>query len=716
MPIVEVGTGGGEAGVRILVTGVTGVVGRAAARQLLAAGHTVTGIARHPHDNLDPDVDFVCAPLGGRLLQQLADDSDVVLHLAPIEPAAPGNAGIGGVVHVAHAAARSGARLVFLSHAAGDPELYHQAETLVSTGWAPSLIVRAAPLVGRQVDWAVCRTVATLLRGKDWLHPVRLLHVDDLVRFLVVAAAANTTGVVDLATPDTTNVVVARHLLSSVDPRLRPNRPATWAQLTPPMDISALQEDWQFEFGWSAADAVADTARGLVDRKLDVGGAVDLPGHLPLPHEATVRSRPHDDMPLQCAAPDGLEGEFDDRIDPRFPVFSATPLADVLPGPLTPMTLDVQLAGLRAANQVIGQLMALGGVATTEWGSRAIAVFGHRPYVGVSASVIAAAQLPGWDQNAVVERSLRDAQVGELLPLGRPPLAGGVLGSAAKALVMTRALTMLRHLKTDTQAYRAAATTEHLDAGQLTSLPEAGLQVRACLLRNRIQQGWGLTALWVIDTGITAATLERTGAHAPVTGVEALLESGRVAAETAALAAAFQHNASACALAHDGDLDAIRALSPSIADGIDAAVRRVAHRGPGEVELANPTFGDDPSILMTAAAQATAATLNDGEGAAPKFSQRIATNARLSRELAHDTTMRFTHELRMTLRELGSRRVAADLIDTVDDVFYLTCDELLAMPGDARLRIKRRRTERERLQALQLPDVIDHSWQPVDAS
>jgi hypothetical protein len=67
----------------------------------------------------------------------------------------------------------------------------------------------------------------------------------------------------------------------------------------------------------------------------------------------------------------------------------------------------------------------------------------------------------------------------------------------------------------------------------------------------------------------------------------------------------------------------------------------------------------------------------------------------------------------MTLRELGSRWVAADLIDVVDDVHYLTCDELVTIPSDARLRIKRRRAERERLQAHHPPEVIDHAWTPV---
>lgn len=705
----------------ILVTGVTGVVGRAVARQLVAAGHAVTGIARHPHAYLDPDVDFVCSPLGGPILQRLADESDVVIHLAPIEPTAPGGAGIDGVVQVAHAAARAGARLIYMSQAAGQPDLYRQAEALVSTGWAPNLIVRMAPPMGRQLDWMVCRTVASLLRAKDSSTPLRLLHLDDLSRFLVLAVATNRTGVLDLATPDTTHVVTARQLLRSVDLRARLARLPTWTQLIPAMDVAEVQEDWQFEFGWRAADAVADTARGLAGRRVDRRGAFDLPGHLPMPLEACPPTAPSDGRPLQSAAPDGLEGEFDDRIDPRFPVFSATTLAEALPGPLTPMTLDVQLAGLRTANRVMSKVMALGDVVATEWGSRAIAVFGHRPYVGVSASVIAASQLPGWDVDTLVQHSLDDLHTRVLLPLGGPPLPGGVLGSAAKAVVLKRALALLRHLKNDTQAYVAAATAEHLGASQLSSLSDAGLAVRTRLLRDRIHQGWCLTALWVIDTGFTAATLERTGTRIAVSGVPglgALVDSRRIAVETAELAALFRGDPRVCALARDGDLDGIRRLSPGIAAAAEAAVARIAHRGPGEGELANPMYGDDPAMLLGAAARATAAPGGapgwSPDGAADGLAERMAINARASRELANDTTMRFTHELRMTLRELGSRRATAELIDAADDVYYLTCDELLSMPADARLRIKRRRDERERLQGLRLPDVFDHTWHPLE--
>jgi hypothetical protein len=169
------------------------------------------------------------------------------------------------------------------------------------------------------------------------------------------------------------------------------------------------------------------------------------------------------------------------------------------------------------------------------------------------------------------------------------------------------------------------------------------------------------------------------------------------------------------ALAKEGDLISVRTLSPNGAAALAAVVAQIAHRGPGEAELANPTFGDDPAMLLIAASEVAEAGAALTEPApSPTLARRLAANAHESRELAYDTTIRFTHELRMALRELGSRRVVADQIDVVDDVYYLTCDELVTMPADARLRIKRRRAERERLQALRPPDVIDKAWIPVE--
>src|SRR6185312_4033747 len=218
----------------------TGAAGRLVARHLVAAGHTVSGIAQRPHEYLPAQVGLVCAPLSSPILQDLAENADAVIHLAPVDSSAPGGEGINGVAHVTHAAARAGARLLFVSQAAGQPDVYGPAETLVSTSWAPSLVVRIAPPVGRQLDWMVCRTVATLLRAKVSERPMRVLHLDDLARFLVTALSTDRTGVVDLATPDTVNVVTAWRVLRSIDPRARVPRIRAWAELFPEVDLAAV--------------------------------------------------------------------------------------------------------------------------------------------------------------------------------------------------------------------------------------------------------------------------------------------------------------------------------------------------------------------------------------------------------------------------------------------------------------------------------------------
>ncbi|MCA4730522.1 NAD-dependent epimerase/dehydratase family protein, partial [Mycobacterium avium] len=566
----------------ILVTDATGALGRLVAGQLIAAGHTVTGIAELPHPCLDRNVEFVCAPLRDRVLRELTDEADAVIHLAPIDPTAPGNAAMDGLARVTDAAARAGSRLLFVSQAAGRPELYRPAEDLVASSWGPSVVVRIAPPVGRQLDWMVCRTVATVLRTKVSAQPMRVLHLDDLMRFLVTALDTDRTGVVDLASPDTVNLVTAWRMLRATDRRSRLHRVRSWSQLIPDLNVAAVQEDWMFEFGWHALDAVADTARGLVGRRLDTAGAINHGAQLALPVEVLPQRAGNG---AHSAAPEGVEGEFDDRIDPRFPVFSATALTEALPGPLTPITLDVQLSGLRTASRVLGRVLALGGAVGEEWDSRAIAVFGHRPYVGVSVNMVAATQLPGWDQDAVARDALVGRpQVGDPLPFGEPALAGGALGSIAKAVAAGRSVALLRHLRANTRDYCTAAVAEQVDAAQLALLPQAALEVRLRLLRDRIHQGWILNALWLLDTGITAAALVRSQAGQSVPGLGMITESGLVAAETAELAAMLAADPPLCALAADGNLASIRALAPKTAAAVDAAVARIGHRGPGDAE------------------------------------------------------------------------------------------------------------------------------------
>jgi nucleoside-diphosphate-sugar epimerase len=544
---------------RILITAVSSDVGREVAGQLVAAGHHVSGIAMAPHRDLDPRVELVCADLRSPVLQDLADAADAIIHLAPVEAGVPHSVGIAGVVRVTHVAARAGARLLFVSHAVGDPELYREAEDLVSSCWAPSLVIRLAPLVGRQTDWMVCRSVATILTVGT-LHPIRVLHADDLHRFLLRAVGSHRTGVVDLATRDAVTLVTARRLLDDAGPR--PRRIPVWANPYPSFALTSLQRDWEFDCGWAAADAMADTARGLLGRRLGAAGATDAPGRVPIPAHV---------IPADCTG---------DPVDVH--------------GPMTPLTLDLRLGGTRAADRVTAQ-----------------------------------------------------------------PRRHSVATS--------------RHLRDGCADYATAETSERVDAEACSALHDAQLTVRIRLLRNRIHQGWMFGAL--VGGPTHPASPE------PVAALAELLRADSELRELAA----------------EPDLDAIRGSFPHFAGVFDDVVAQCGHRGSGASELANPVFADAPADVLAAAilaarrpAMPPPADPEPGPG-----------------EQVWDATARYSHQLRIAVRELATRLAAARTIADPDDVWYLTLDEALTPPTDARLRVRRRRIEHERIPATAVLDVIE---------
>ncbi len=627
---------------RILITGVTSGLGRLAAAHLLASGHRVAGVAEHPHRDLDPRVTVARRPLDANRLAQLTDDADVAIHLAPVEPGVPESAGLTGLLQLADAAARSGTRLIVPIHAAGDPELYRQAEELTASSWGPTLLVRVAPLVGRLADWPVQRSIATLAGDRHGTTgSVRLLHVDDLCRFLSRAVDTDRTGALDLAAADSITHVSARRLLSAI--AVRRGSPL-WAVPDPVFRLIPLQRDWQFECGWAPSDALADAAVGFAGRALD---GDDCAAPVPPPTTGVP------------AGPEGMTGEFDYPVDPRFPVFSATEAPDVLPGPLTPITIDVQLAAMRAAQRATARLLGLPPDLATEWGSRATAVFGHRVFTGVS---VRGALDPG---RATTPRILRAAR-----------------GFAGRCT-----------------SYAAAVAATERNAEALAAMADARLDTRILLLCNMIQQGWELSTIGTSIEGALNRLARRPGSLPPQ--LTTMTSTGHLAAHTATLAA----------LMRDG------AAESALAAAFEAAVREVGHRGTGEGELANPVIADQPGLLLAAAELAS----TDGApwSAAPARPPadplgRRAARACATREAAWDSTARVTHQLRMVLREKGSRMVSAGLTDEPDDVFYLTRYELLALPPGLRGLVERRRAERMRLQELSLPEVFDGHWTPVE--
>jgi nucleoside-diphosphate-sugar epimerase len=653
----------------ILITGVAGDVGRVVAGYLVGRGHQVTGVTQHLCGDLDPRLDVLCTPMGSAELADRIADADAVVHLAPVEPGQPDSAGITGVVHIAHAAARGGTRLLVVNHSGGDPVLYGHAAELVSTSWGPTLVIRVAPLVGRSTDWTICRTVATLRAGGGGNAPIRLLHTDDLCRFLARAADSDRTGEVDLATAERVTLLTARRMLAPLQPSSR--RIPLWQVADPMFRLAPLQRDWDFECGWSPADALADTAAALAGYRIGRTGATPVRPGLPMPTEA---SPPPDGSALVAAAPDTLAGEFDSRIDSRFATFSCADSSDALPGPLTPMTLDVHLAGLRGGQRATSAALGLPAELAREWDARATAVFGHRIYTGLS---IAAAAGPGWTSAARV--------VGLAGPYGRR-CAG----------------------------YAAAVDGAQRGGAALAAMSDAQLDVRILLLRNQIRQGWTLTALGVVIEAALSRVARRQLPLLPHPA--AMTSTSHLASETAALAGSLRNDHRLRELAMSGDLAALKSWSGGFSAMFDAAVARVGPRGPGEAELANPVVADEPEQLLAAAALAARESIpavQDAHRSDPW--SRPADSAHASRELAWDNTARATHQLRITLREVGSRLAGREIIERPDDVFYLTGDEVTGdhLPDTGEL-IARRRAERARLQAIILPEVIDARWTPVE--
>ncbi|WP_167101225.1 hypothetical protein [Mycobacterium sp. DL592] len=636
---------------RILVTEVTGGLGRALTQSLLAAGHDV--------------------------LQTLTADADAVLML----PREDGSVEHADVVRVCDAAARVGARIVFVSLALLEPGRWTQAEDLVSTGWAPNLVVRVAAPLGRQVDGMVCRTVAALLTNPA-AGPVPVVHIDDLMRFLVAAAESERTGVVDLATPDTTTVASARDILAHVDPRPKARATEGWTVLDPPVSLTALREDWDFECAWGATESVADTVRGLQGRRLSANGAVDVTGRIPMPLPGVG---PDNRADLLSAAPDGAEAEFDDRIDPRFPVFVAPALALTHSGPLTPMSLDLHVTGLRAAARAVSRLLDVPPSLAAEWERRLVAVFGHRVYLGTSVIAAAVPRLPGRAAD-LAARLCAEADADQLamrLPtrtlLRRRPLS------------MARIVAAGRMLGRHVAAYASAADGEYRAADSLPSLSDAQLDGRIRLLRSRVHEGWVLTAQAWLLTELAAA---------PATGAQNV----RIDAEIASLANVLRAHPYVRESLDSGDLDAVRTAAPMVGTAVDTVLAHIGHRGPGSAELAVSVIGDRPDAVIAA-----------GERAMQRYPEYTDGQPAPDHAVALDCTLRFTHQLRLAVRELAGRRVGEDKLAETDDLFFLTVEEALVMPVDAQLRIKRRAAERQRLQAMTMPTVIDGGWSPQSA-
>lgn len=98
------------------------------------------------------------------------------------------------------------------------------------------------------------------------------------------------------------------------------------------MDTARLHDEWKFQPAFTAEESVEDFALAVRGRVSLGRRVVSLPWRL-----ANIQDLPAVDAPAQdgvvprLAGPEGVNGEFDTPIDPRFPTFLATNLSKRCP-------------------------------------------------------------------------------------------------------------------------------------------------------------------------------------------------------------------------------------------------------------------------------------------------------------------------------------------------------------------------------------------------
>lgn len=758
---------------RILVTGGTGVLGRAVARRLAAQGVDVRAMARTEPAVLPRGVAYVRGDVtDAAAVAAAVEGCDVVVHLAWFmhAGAAPDTVraiNVGGVTNVLAAMEGTGCgRLVFSSsvHAYGSdadhPQPYTEDEPLrpdptflygehkrlcelaIAASGVDAVVARVAPTLGRGVENSVTSVFAgpSIIGIAGDQNRWQLVHQEDVGRFLADGALGSRTGVVNLAadgllTLDELGEIIGRRVrrmperavrmlvrsmfrlgLSEVDPGA-----FDALRYMPAGDVTRLRDDWGFRCGWTSAEVALDSARSI-SRIVYLGShRLQLPHKLPWAdaNEFPPIGRLDGGALVPAGAPE-LAGELDDLIDPRFPTYTATNLSEAFPGPMTPLSLSISVAALRAGFRPLVDFLGMKGDVAHEQLVRMVGVFGHRVYLNVSAARETAKGMPGSTPEDIDKQYLG-------IPLPDGPRPRPTVGEAIAGIgMLTRIGPPLAGLDATVTAYEREVRDLVVGVDELAAMSDERLAARITLLHDELAQGWTGVQIADVQAGAAIGAVERMAGPA----VAASVQSGREHLESAQALLGVDQLAEQVradpGIAEHWDIeDPVDALPilhrehPEFAARFDRLVQEYGHRGPGETELENPVFADAPELLLDAIAK-TAARPTRGEvtplppGAALRATASFARTAQLVRERVRDATVRCTHALRLAVREWGRRLGDRGVLADPSDVHYLTYDELLVPPKDARERVARRRSERERLRSMRMPTMFTGTWAPQD--
>ncbi|MCB0936628.1 MAG: NAD-dependent epimerase/dehydratase family protein [Mycobacterium sp.] len=754
---------------RVLVTGGTGAAGSATVKWLRRMGADVVALARREPAIRVPGVEYVAADIqDAEAVSRAVAGCTGVAHFAWTVSAMQSaevaeGIDIGGTTNLLRAMADHDCRrMVFASSItvygghADHPQPYTEDETprpaasfhyernkmraekMILDSGVEAVNVRPTVIVGRSA-WSapanIFRQPVVVTPGRN--ARMQLVHVDDVGRFCAQAALGGPTGTVNLNADDALTFTEMGHIVGRPVVNCGERFARVLAGLAgnadnlesvpdlielflhyPLGDTRRLREEFGFTCAYSSADAVGDMT-DTSSSFITVGTrSLRRPTSLAIPVVHPPDTSAEDGTAVQVV-PTEYTGEFDNATaDPAIPEWTAANLSEAFPGPMTPFSIGLATRIMFSGANMVNQLFSLDPDLAYLVSAKQVAVIGHRLYNNMTIMKRLANAIPG--QTA---ESFEQQMNGTPLPDGyrAPKMTAAELVTAVKAA--GRAGPQILGLSAEVAAMERRAERLAASRPDLTTLSDERLHARVELLSDLVVRSWDVNNMNTFLVGPAITMVGRRYGHEAAMNVRAGTRNLRSAAmlagvqELGSMVAADDHLRT---LITETPKDAIfaklRTEAPAFAARFDRLIAECGHRGPGETELSNPMFADAPELLLRAV---LGSTQPPPVAAAPPLRSRVgrklvdvAITAMERRERGRDASMRITHELRMALREWGRRLAERGVLESADDVHYLSVDEVYYPPPDAKDRVTRRRAERDRLAALDYPVHFTQPWTP----
>jgi phosphohistidine swiveling domain-containing protein len=386
---------------------------------------------------------------------------------------------------------------------------------------------------------------------------------------------------------------------------------------------------------------------------------------------------------------------------------------------MTPLSLELALEAGRATGAQSADILKMTGEQRRVLIEEQTGSFGHAIYLNLSVLFAASAVLPGTDPSAWKDLLFGEGSGTELPKFDR----SGLWGTAIR---LPRMIVLIIAAGRETRRMNDQARGQQHGAAYYRALSDQQLHSQLRCIGDELASAWAIAGLASLAVVPIIGMVEKQAGKRLATkfrgGTDKLASAGLIlsAQELAAQAAS---DASVAAILRDRDHDPddqlrhLDAANPGFASRLRAVIAEYGHRGPGETELINPVFADSPARLLDVVAKLAASPTRTVAPMPPmgprlRLLVRLCAGFQQSREQARDAAIRYTHCYRLTAREIGARLADCGFIERRDDVFYLTRDELIHPPTDARDRVARRLAERARLAGQRRPMNFVAHWAP----